>query len=302
MKSLTNYTIKPFEFQKRFGRRFVLHPIHVGLFVIGLGLQALGIVPQELRDLEYWYNLIWVTGRGSIYLLTLLFIQPYIFRLAAVKCIPFSMILFGQYTLFILIYIALSDYYVSQFTHVPGYKRALNNIIIAIPFILFLATYLWKDAARAMYEDPSLYPLWPSFRKRNLPELQYDAPPHDNKASGNRNIVSDVDALPTQTPTQSPLIHYMQSKPPYTEIHDQNGYHIVKSSLSQLINNMPEHETLGLRVHRSYWVAYSEYDKVIYENGNPKLVLKNGGIIPLNRKAAKNLRAYLRETARDTAK
>jgi len=210
--------------------------------------------------------------------------------------------LVGQYIIYILTYFLITGYYVSQFTHVPIYIRAINNIIIGVPFTFFLIVYFCHEASHAMYYDPKLFSVWPRFITRKRSETQDAAPSVDNKTSENGGIDSDDKVLPTQTPPENPVIHYMQSKPPYTEIYYENGLRTVKSSLSQLINNMSDHETRGLRVHRSYWAAYSVCDKVVYENGNPKLVLKDGEIIRLNRKAAKDLRAYLRENARDITK
>jgi len=153
-----------------------------------------------------------------------------------------------------------------------------------------------------MYYDLKLFSVWPRFIARKRSETQDDVPSLDNKTSENGGIDSDDKALPTRTHGQNSHIYYMHSRPPYTEIYDENGFRTVKSSLSQLINNMPDHATLGFRVHRSYWAAFLACEKVVYENGNPKLVLKSGGIIPLNRKAAKDLQVYFRENARDTAK
>jgi len=40
MKNNLLKKIKPFESQKTFGRRYVTHPLHVGSFLLALGLQA----------------------------------------------------------------------------------------------------------------------------------------------------------------------------------------------------------------------------------------------------------------------
>jgi len=82
--------------------------------------------------------------------------------------------------------------------------------------------------------------------------------------------------------------------PPYTEVHNENGFYMVKSSLRNVIIEMTDNEALGLRVHRSYWVAYSEFKKLIYKNGNPALILKNDDVIPLSRTSVKQVKLWMK--------
>ncbi len=52
-----------------------------------------------------------------------------------------------------------------------------------------------------------------------------------------------------------------------------------------------------MRVHRSLWLSWAEMDRLIYENGNPRVIATNGAIWPVSRAHAPQLKRALVERA-----
>lgn len=88
-------------------------------------------------------------------------------------------------------------------------------------------------------------------------------------------------------------IRYIQAQDKYVQVGTQNGSHLLSMPLSLAISQIDTRR--GMRVHRSLWICWSEIDRVVYENGNPRIVGKDGTIWPVSRKHVKQVKATVQE-------
>jgi hypothetical protein len=77
----------------------------------------------------------------------------------------------------------------------------------------------------------------------------------------------------------------------YVVVTTENGDQLLSLSLTAAIERI-EPES-GLRVHRSAWVSWASMDRLVYENGNPRLILTTGDVFPVSRKNAPVLKKRL---------
>lgn len=69
------------------------------------------------------------------------------------------------------------------------------------------------------------------------------------------------------------------------------GQSLIRSSLSDAEQGL---RGLGVRVHRSWWVAQDHVEDMVYRDGSPKLMLRNGAIVPVGRAYRRSVRSFLR--------
>lgn len=80
----------------------------------------------------------------------------------------------------------------------------------------------------------------------------------------------------------------IQSHGPYLVATTNGVEREFTRSLSSAVEKIPT--ASGYRVHRSYWVSYNFIDKLIYKNGNPRLLTKDGKTIPVSRAAVQQVK------------
>lgn len=67
----------------------------------------------------------------------------------------------------------------------------------------------------------------------------------------------------------------------YVRIETSKGDQLLHLSLAAAISKLNEGQ--GIRVHRSIWLNWIKMDRLFYENGNPRLLTKNGVVLPVSR-------------------
>ena len=86
----------------------------------------------------------------------------------------------------------------------------------------------------------------------------------------------------------------MESMNQYVKVTTDKGSELVRMSLAKACDQVPE--AAGWRIHRSLWIAKSEARSVVFEAGNPRLVVRGGERLAMSRQAAPIVKDYL-ETA-----
>lgn len=104
------------------------------------------------------------------------------------------------------------------------------------------------------------------------------------------------DALQAQLPfsVRGP-IRAVSAQDKYVEVITENGKHVLPMSLTSAIEQIEP--ISGMRVHRSVWLSWNAMDRIIYENGNPRVVCTCGGVWPVSRKFVKQLKSRLEKKA-----
>ncbi|TRD14703.1 LytTR family DNA-binding domain-containing protein [Palleronia caenipelagi] len=74
----------------------------------------------------------------------------------------------------------------------------------------------------------------------------------------------------------------------YCTIVTSRGKHIVRQSMMSCIEDIDESQ--GILIHRSIWMANSEISRLVYHNGNPRVIDRNGSIYPVSRKKANEVK------------
>lgn len=91
-----------------------------------------------------------------------------------------------------------------------------------------------------------------------------------------------VDELQKMLPVEKRgKILFLRASGVYTEVNTTTGTHLLRIGLGEA--ELLSLES-GMRVHKSYWVPRDQFRRVIYNNGNPQLLLVTGDIIPLSRR------------------
>lgn len=98
-------------------------------------------------------------------------------------------------------------------------------------------------------------------------------------------------------PVQGRIRHIVADNK-YVLVTTENGTQLLALSLTAAIDRVIPNS--GLRVHRSVWIAWSNMGRVIYENGNPRLITKTGDVFPVSRKNAAVLKRKLEQNLQET--
>lgn len=100
----------------------------------------------------------------------------------------------------------------------------------------------------------------------------------------------------SETPSRDPVKHFLKQLPlkyretelyaissedHYLRIHIRDGEEFILKRLSDAVHDLKDAD--GLQTHRSWWVAADGVEKVIKDNGQTKLVLKSGNLVPISR-------------------
>lgn len=148
---------------------------------------------------------------------------------------------------------------------------------ILFPGIVMFLLYMGDQVKDAFAQPASDCPVW-------WPVSRQAAPPQQEpcafvEQSENAFLENLDDVLVLQAQNQ------------YTKVTHRNGETIVRVSLSKAIDSVDE--TLGWRVHRSYWINKDHVAAIRYANGNPRLVDKFEHEIPMSRNMVEDVRNYL---------
>jgi len=139
------------------------------------------------------------------------------------------------------------------------WDRLLTNSVLTT-LTSFVFVYLISDSARKkLGRVPEMVPIWLPSSDQSDPQIVMLKNANIIRREG-RGVVVDTN----------------------------DGEHTLKSTLAEVLAQVDPKQ--GLRVHRSYWVAHSFAERVVYVDGNPKLVCRDNRAIPINRDAARILK------------
>ena len=74
-------------------------------------------------------------------------------------------------------------------------------------------------------------------------------------------------------------------------VRTESGEAVLRRTLSDALTRLPKED--GLRVHRSHWVAWDFMEDLFFENGNPRLRIRDGTILPLSRSTVPGVQTRL---------
>lgn len=86
-------------------------------------------------------------------------------------------------------------------------------------------------------------------------------------------------------------IRYIQAQDKYVQVATSTGNHLLSMPLNMAISQIDTRR--GMRVHRSLWISWAEIERVVYENGNPRIIGKDGAVWPVSRKHVKQVKSNL---------
>lgn len=87
----------------------------------------------------------------------------------------------------------------------------------------------------------------------------------------------------------------LQAQDHYVLAQTVSGQALVRSSLSEAERGLTG---LGMRVHRSWWVAHDHVQCSVYSGGSPKIVLSSGEMVPVGRAYRRAVRGFMRARTR----
>ncbi|MCE8008052.1 LytTR family DNA-binding domain-containing protein [Aestuariivita sp.] len=114
---------------------------------------------------------------------------------------------------------------------------------------------------------------------------QADPPPHPETLGTGPDWRA---RLPAQIGQDLILLHAQDH---YVRAQTTLGEALVRSSMTQAADALGP---LGMRVHKSWWVAFAQMDRVVYRDGAPKLMLRSGEAIPVGRSYRRDVRTAMR--------
>ncbi|MEM7438825.1 MAG: LytTR family DNA-binding domain-containing protein [Pseudomonadota bacterium] len=65
------------------------------------------------------------------------------------------------------------------------------------------------------------------------------------------------------------------------QVRTDKGVHILRMTLSEATTKVASSK--GAQLHRSYWIRFEEIDSLFYQEGNPRVRLKDGSTRPISR-------------------
>lgn len=88
-------------------------------------------------------------------------------------------------------------------------------------------------------------------------------------------------------PVRGPILQIVAENK-YIRVTTQNGEQLLSMSLTAAEEKLDP--TRGMRIHRSVWLAWDAMGRIIYENGNPRILATTGTVHPISRKNVKLIR------------
>lgn len=82
----------------------------------------------------------------------------------------------------------------------------------------------------------------------------------------------------------------LQAQDHYVFAQTVAGQTLVRSSMSEAEKSL---SGLGMRVHRSWWVAHAHLERMVYRDGASRIVLSNGEVIPVGRAYRRAVRSFI---------
>lgn len=143
---------------------------------------------------------------------------------------------------------------------------AFNALVLALVFAIY---HINRDLVTATFVElgyaPQSYPHW---------------------------NMEDDDALRTLLPKEvRARVLRVESNQKYVTIYTENGKHTMRKSFRE-VNELLK-DAAGMAIHRSHWVRHSLVKDLTYHNGNPKLVLTTGEVLPVSRAKVNALKALI---------
>lgn len=99
---------------------------------------------------------------------------------------------------------------------------------------------------------------------------------------GTSALTDGRDILPMLDPPLRGKPLRIEAQEHYVVIHATEENRMFLGRFSDVVQSLPD--ALGLRVHRSHWVAREEVSEVFVERRNTKLRLRNGEVVPVSRR------------------
>lgn len=114
-----------------------------------------------------------------------------------------------------------------------------------------------------------------------------------------KNAATDAgqDWLNQLPPEAGRELVWLQAQDHYVLVRTRLGETLIRGALSEADAALHGY---GLRVHRSWWVAHDQLDRLLHSGGAGKLFLKNGETVPVGRAFRKEVRAALSAQQADT--
>lgn len=143
---------------------------------------------------------------------------------------------------------------------------------VSTPGIMLNMFYHEKNARKAFCDDIDLVPYWMPVKQLDEP-LLLKLPQH----------------------LRGPLL-YMHAANQYVYVHTTKGSHKLRMTLTDAVAALVKKK--GIKIHRSYWLCENEVRRLVYVDGNPRVLNSSGQKLPVSRSQIKNVKAVLEKAQR----
>lgn len=181
---------------------------------------------------------------------------------------------------------------------------ALNSFIASLVASAFLMLFLFSEANRAYYGEWRLFGQTIAVVFFITFSLTYAVCRiMEDKLKAAFELIGlcvDLGFAPTRQiePLQAKLpaqirgqVLQLKAEGKYVHVITEKGKQLLPMSLSRAIENLQPEQ--GLRIHRSHWVSWSQMERIVYENGNPRLVTVSTEVLPVSRNRLKQVKSHL---------
>ncbi|WP_300010414.1 LytTR family DNA-binding domain-containing protein [uncultured Roseobacter sp.] len=177
----------------------------------------------------------------------------------------------------------------------PRVSVVLGGMIAGVPIALFVAALDVAFFAEPFLSSVRMLTPYASF-VAVIVGLIYEG---FGTAARHKTKVTDagqnwLNKLPAEVGRE---ILWLQAQDHYVLARTRLGETLIRGSLSEADAALRGY---GLRVHRSWWVAQDQMDRLTHSGGAGKLFLKNGEAVPVGRAFRKEVRAALSAQKADT--
>lgn len=243
-----------------FGAFLSKNPLLQGNLAFGVLGTASGIIVPRYPDLSLFENTIILLSLYIVFVMAVRYWFPAWIHWGMTRNIPLVII----YCAFWFTGVLVSDVlgYMFQWDDHFRFDRFFLNCLITLPLCYVVIYFVAQDAKKQLGKIRELVPIWWPTEAQPDPEVV---------ALKNANLIRrDGRVVIVET---------------------SDGPHMMKSSLAEVLERVDV--AMGMQVHRSYWVAYEFIERIMYVDGNPRLICDDQQVIPISRNAAKQLKRFL---------
>lgn len=165
---------------------------------------------------------------------------------------------------------AFQLFFVPQASLVSGAWYWLTTLTMIVISVVAVVAYFERTLRQKLSSQPDLVPLWKPVRHVQC-KLEAMLP-------------AEIRAPIRRIEAQNQYIHVVTEK----------GDTLLRLSLTKAEECLPEES--GLRIHRSIWIRKPDLNRLVFRDGNPRVVDQDASEYPVSRKMVGAIRTVLADS------